>query len=184
MSVIFENIWALLTVAGVALVVVSVVRQAKPEWGPWPLLVPLAIVGLAFGLDAAVRTDKEAINDLIADCKKAAITADIDSFMKYISPTYFDRSHPDRTALENEASRYFNRASIKKIKTQSHLLTISDTTAQSQFKFVVHFNQDSQYAAMGSLIFVGIKLSYEKLGENWFISSAEVTSVNDQPWNW
>lgn len=184
MGNVFENVWLLLTVAGVALVIVSIIRQAKPEWGYWPLLVPVAIAGLGFGLDAMVKTDTEAIKEIITTSKQAAINGDIKTLMSFISPNYVDISHRDRTALENEAKRILDRASIKKIKTQSHLLTIEPPKAQSQFNFVVHFNNDSQYAAMGTLMFVGMKLNYEKIGENWFISSAEVESINNQPWKW
>ena len=184
MAIMFENVWLLLTAAGVALVIVSIIRQVKPEWGYWPLLAPIAIAGLAFALDAAVKTDTEAINEIIAVSKQAAVNNDVKAIMAFISPNYTDKSHRSKDALEKEIQQTLNSASIKKIKTQSHLLTVNADTAQSQLNVVVHFNNDSRYKAAGSLAFVGTKINYEKNGKNWLINSTEVVSVNNQPWNW
>lgn len=183
MAVFFENIWVLLTVAGVALVVVSVIRQAKPEWGYWPLLIPLALAGLAFGLDAAVTTDTEALNHIIAVGKQAAVSGDVQLLMTVISPDYTGRSHRSKAALQKEAERVFERASIEKIKTQSHLLTQKGNTAHSKLNIVVHMDSDNRYTEAGSLVFVGVDIDYEKRGEKWYIRSVEVVSVNNQPWN-
>jgi hypothetical protein len=184
MSNIFENVWLLLTVAGVALVIVSIIRQAKPEWGYWPLLAPLAIAALAFGLDAMIKTDTEAINEIIARSKQAAVSGSVQMLMTSISPRYSDRAHRNRETFEEQAGQVLRNASVKKIKTQSHLLTLNDNTAKSQLNLVVHFHNDSRYAAMGTLMFVSLNLDYEKIGKDWFIRSAEVVSVNNQPYNW
>ena len=184
MSIVFENVWVLLTVAGVALVIVYGIRQAKPEWGYWPLLIPLAIVGAAFGLDAMVQTNTEAINEIISSSKQAAINGDVKTLMAFVSPDYSDRSHRSKAAIENEVKQVLSAAAIKKVKIQSHLLTINAGTAHSELNVVVHLGEGNRYTEMGSLVFVGVELSYEKLGKKWFISSAEVVSVNNQPWNW
>ncbi len=184
MQSVFESPWLFLTIAGVALVVVSVVRQDRPEWGYWLLLVPLVIAGLAFMLDAAVTTDTEAINEIIDTSKQAAVNNDLQAIMGSISPNYTDKSHRSKSAFEKKAQQTLNSASIKKIKTQSHLLAIDANSAQSELNVVVHFNNDSRYKATGSLVFVGIKLNYEKIGKKWLINSAEVVSLNNQPWSW
>lgn len=184
MSIVFENVWVLLTVAGVALVVVYGIRQAKPEWGYWPLLIPLGLVALAFGLDAVIQTDTEAINAIISTSKRAVVNGDVKTLMAFVSPDYSDRSHRSKAALENEVKQVLNAASIKKVKIQSHLLTINAGTAHSELNVVVHLGEGNLYTEMGSLVFVGVELSYEKLGKKWFISSGEVVSVNNQPWHW
>ena len=184
MGSIFENIWLLLTVAGVALVVVAVIRQAKPEWGHWLLPIPLVIVGLAFGLDAMIQTDTEAINELFSTCKKAVINNNPQALMACISPDYSDRSHPTKTDLETAVRRELSRISIEKVKLQSSVLTITGNTAQSKLDVVVHFNQNSSYDQLGSLVFVGLELHYEKIGEKWFINNVNIVSVNNQSWNW
>lgn len=184
MAIIFESVWLMLTIAGVALVIVSVIRQAKPEWGYWPLLVPAAIIGLAFGLDALVKTDTEAVNEIISTCKQAAVKGDAKTFMTVVSPHYSDRSHRNKPELQTTAQHVLGKASIKKIKTQSHLLTMGPDTAESKLSVVVHLNGDSQYAAAGSLLFVSMELSYEKIEKKWYISRTEIVSVNKAPMNW
>ena len=184
MGIIFESVWLMLTVAGVALVIVSVIRQDKPEWGYWPLLVPAAIVGLAFGLDAMIKTDTESVNEIISICKQAAVDGDAKAFMTVVSPNYTDSRRRDMASLETTVQDVLSKASIKKIKTQSHVLTMGSNIAESQLSVVVHLNNDSQYAAAGSLVFVSMKLGYEKIKKKWFISRTEVVSINNQPMNW
>jgi len=184
MANVFENVWLMLTVAGIALLIVSIIRQNKPEWGYWPLLVPAVIVGLAFGLDAMVKTDTESIHEIISICKKAAIAGDAKAIMTVVSPNYTDAIHHDKAGLEATARHILSKASIKKIKTQSHLLTMGSGVAESQLSVAVHLNSNSQYAAAGSLVFVSIKLSYEKTGKKWMINRTEIVSVNSHPMNW
>lgn len=184
MEIVFESAWLLLTVAGLALVAASIVRQVKPEWGYRPLLAPLVIAGLAFAVDAAVTTDPEAVHNIISAGKQAVVCADTQALMALVSPNYADRQHRDKAALEDAAVRILQNASIKKIKTQSHLLTFDTDTAQSQLNVVVHLNKDSQYAAAGSIVFVGVEMKYEKTGKKWYIRRAEVASINNDPIGW
>ena len=184
MGIVFESVWLILTVAGVALVIVSIIRQNKPEWGYWPLLVPAAIIALAFGLDALVKTDTESVNEIISICKQAAVNGDVKTFMAFISPNYSDHSHRDKFTLEATAQHVLSKAAIKKMKTQSHLLTMGSNVAESQLSVAVHLNNDSRYAAAGSLVFVSIKLDYEKIGVKWYIRRTEIVSVNNHPMDW
>ena len=104
--------------------------------------------------------------------------------MTLVSPNYTDRSHRDRTALETAVQRALNNASIKKIKTQSFLLTLHPDTAESQLSVVVHLNNDSRYAAAGSVVFVEMELEFEKIGRKWYIRRADVVSINKNPMGW
>lgn len=181
---VFENGWLLLTLAGVALVVASVVRQEKPEWGYKPLLVPLLLAALAFGLDYAFTTDYEAVSAIVPACRKAAVNADVGAFMQYVGPDYADSAHRDKAALQAAAERILPRASINRVRTQSHVITIKENHAESHFLGAVHLNKDSQYAAMGSLVMVELKFEYEKIAKKWYIQRIEVKSVNYQPMKW
>ena len=181
---IFENAWLLLTLAGIALVVTSIVRQGKPEWGLKPLLVPLILGLLAFGLDYWVTTDYEAVSRIVPACRKAAIAGNVNGIMKHISPNYADSRHRNRQSLRNAIERIIPRASIKKVRFQSYIITITGDEAESEFLAAVHLDTDSEYAAAGSLVFVEMRFEYEKINKTWYISSMEVTEVNYQPMNW
>ncbi|MHC4386954.1 MAG: nuclear transport factor 2 family protein [Planctomycetota bacterium] len=181
---IFENCWLLLTLTGIALVAASIVRQEKPEWGYKPLLVPLLLAALAFGLDYAFTTDYEAVNAILPACKKAAVDKDVDAIMNFVSPNYADSRHHNRDALRADIERVIPRASINRIRTQSHIVTIEGEHAQSEFIVGVHLNKDSGYAATGSLVMVEMKFEYEKIAEKWYIQRMELTSLNYQPSKW
>jgi len=181
---VFENGWLLLTLAGIALVVASVVRQEKPEWGYKPLLVPLLLAALAFGLDYAFTTDFEAVSAIVPACKQAAIDGNPDRIMELISPNYGDKYHNDRTGIHSRVRHTITGASIKKIRTQSHAVTVEGAKARSELIAAVHMNSDSRYAAYGTFFMVEINFDYEKIGKKWYILQMDVKAVNYQPMNW
>jgi hypothetical protein len=181
---IFENCWLLLTLAGIALIAASLVRQEKPEWGYKPLLVPVLLAALAFGLDYAFTTDYEAVSGIVPACKRAAVATDPDGIMEFISPNYMDKNHRDKAAFNRRVRSTITGSSIKKIRTQSHTVSIEGSGAQSELKVAVHLNNDSQYATYGTFFLVEIKFEYEKIAEKWYIRHMDLTSVNNQPMNW
>ena len=181
---VFENCWLLLTLAGVALVIASIVRQEKPEWGYKPLLVPVLLAALAFGLDTAFTTDFEAVSGIVPACKRAAIETDANRIMEFISSDYTDKAHRSKTALRKAIESILPRASIKKVRTQSHVISIEGNRAKSELKVVVHLNNDNQYTGAGGLFFVEMEFEYEKIEKKWSIRRMDVTSINNQPMNW
>lgn len=181
---IFENCWLLLTLSGFLLVAASIYRQVKPEHGHKPLLLPLVVIVLAFALDAAVRTDYEYIEYIMDSCKKAAVQSDAKGILRFVSPNYSDSAHRNKMQLESAAEHIIKAAAITKVRAQSHTITLNGKTAQSQFEAAVHMNANNQYTSGVSLVFVGLKFDYEKIGKEWFIKRAEVSSVNYQPMDW
>ena len=181
---VFENCWLMLTLAGIALVVASIVRQEKPEWGYKPLLVPLLLAALAFGLDYAFTTDYEAVSAIVPACKNAAINADIQTMMNFISPDYADGIHRNKAALREAAQHILPRASIKKVRTQTHTITIEGNRANSEFSGAIHLNENSGYSAAGSLVMIEMEFQYAKIAEKWYIQRMEIKSVNYQPMGW
>ena len=181
---VLENCWLLLTLAGIALVAASIVRQEKPEWGYKPLLVPLLLAVLAFGLDTAFTTDYEAVCAIVPTCKRDAVAVNPNGIMELISPNYSDRSHRDKAAFHRRIRNTITGSSIKKIRTQSHIISIKGDQAQSELGVAVHLNNDSQYAAYGTFFLVKMKFEYEKIAEKWYIRRMDVTSVNNQPMGW
>lgn len=181
---VFENGWLLLILAGIAFVVASVVRQEKPEWGLKPLLVPIFLAGLAFGLDYAFTTDYEAVSAIVPACKRAAVAANPDGVMELVSPNYSDRNHKNRAAFEQRVRNTITGSSVKKIRTQSHKISIDGDQAHSELSVAVHLNTNSQYATYGTFFLVEIKFEYEKIAEKWTIRRMDLMSVNNHSMNW
>lgn len=180
---IFENVWLLLTAAGISFVIASVVRQEKPEWGFRPLLVPLLLAAAAFGIDRFFVTDYEAVSAIVPACKKAAAAQNVQGFAPHISPNYRDSFHRSKADLIRAAESVIHRAAVEKIRTQSHVITIDGNTASSELAIAVHLDPNNQYGA-GSLVFVEMEFEYEKVGEEWLIRRMEIKSVNYQPMDW
>lgn len=181
---VLENSWLLLTIAGVAFVVASVVRQEKSEWGYKPLLIPLLLALLAFGLDYFFTTDYEDVSAIVPACKRAAVNNDPAAISKFISPNYRDRHHLDKAAMDRAVESRLQRASIKKIRTQAHVVTIDGDQAQSRLNVGVHLNRDSKYSAAGTFVLVEMEFEYEKIGDQWLIQRMDVSSVNQQSMDW
>lgn len=182
---VFESYWLLLTIAGIALIVVSMLRQDHPEWGRKPLLIPMVLAALAFGLDAGFKSDAEYLRYVITSAKDAAADNDVRTLMRFISPNYSDAKHKSRNALDSSMKYYLGKADITKIKTHSHILTLdSKTSAGSEWNCVLHLDRDSQYTAAGQIVYIGMKFEFEKIGKKWLIKRAELVSVNGDRMGW
>lgn len=185
MTNVFENPWLLLTLSVLALVPAAIVRQAKPQWGYRPMLIPLLLAGLGFALDYAVQTDKEKILAIIQNCRTAATEGQIHHLSESVCQTYDDGYHRSKSLFIAAAERIITRASISKVRFQKIDLNIENTRAVVEMDTVVHLNPDSQYAAFGSLIFVSLRMECTRQPSGqWCIISTGVTSVNNQPTNW
>jgi len=181
---ILENCWLLLTLAGITLVIASLVRQEKPEWGYKPLLVPLLLIILAFGFDTAFTTDYEAVSAIVPACKRAAVETNANRILELVSSDYMDKAHRNKAELKRAIESILPRASIKKIRTQSHVISIEGNRAKSELKVVVHLNNDNQYTGAGGLFFVEMEFEYEKTDGKWAIRRMDLTSINNQPMGW
>jgi hypothetical protein len=185
MTHVFENPWLLLTIAALSLVPAAILRQAKPQWGYRPLLIPLLFAVLGFALDYAVKTDKEQIYIIIRNAQKAAVEGQIGLLSRSVSDAYDDGFHRSKAEFLASAESMIKRASIKKVRFQRIDLTLEDRQAVVEMDTVVHLNPDSQYAAFGSVVFVSLRLGFlNQPVEPWHLLRAGVTSVNIQPMNW
>lgn len=185
MTNVFENPWLLLTIAALSIVPAAIVRQAKPEWGYRPLLIPLLLAALGIGLDLAVQTDKEQIHAIVRQCRSAAIEENLSLLGPLICEPYDDGYHRSKAELLASAERALDGASIKKVRFQHIELTLNEQQAQMEMNTVVHLNPESRYAAFGSIVFVSLRLEFAKQSSApWCIRRAGVISINNQPANW
>jgi len=181
---IYENSWLLLTLAGIALVAASIYRQAKPEHGYWPLLAPVLLAGIGFALDLAVVTDFEAVEQVISECKTAAVANQVSVIGGNISPNYRDSAGRNKAQIEDSMQFILSAASVQKVRVLSHNITIDGRSGKSDFEAAVHLGANNTYTSGTSFMYVGLEFGFEKIGDRWFIQKAEVRSVNNQPMNW
>lgn len=185
MTNVFENPWLLLTLAAIAVVPAAIVRQAKPEWGYLPLLIPLLPAALGLGLDYAVLTDNEQIHALIRNARRAAVEKHIGHLSESVCDAYDDGFHRSKAEFLSSAERIIKRASVKKVRFQRIDLALEASRAAAEMDTVVHLNPDSQYAAFGSVVFVSLRLEFAKQASGrWCLLRSGVTTVNNQPINW
>lgn len=185
MTDVFDNPWLLLTVAAILLVPAAIARQARPQWGYRPLLVPLLVALLGLGLDFFVQTDKEKIHAILSDCRRAAIAGDIGPINAAVCERYNDGFHRSRDDFIAAAERGIQQAAIAKVRFQRLDLTLQEQQAVMEIDAVVHLSDQSRYAQYGSLLFVSLWLEFAKQPSgDWCIARAGVTAVNNQPVNW
>ena len=185
MTHLFENPWLLLTLAAVAIVPAAITRQVKPEWGYCPLLIPLLIAAVGFGLDFAVQTDTEQIHALVRHCRNAVIKEDISRLGEAFCEDYDDGYHRNKAELLASAERAIKGASVKKVRFSRIELNRQERRAKMDMDTVVHLNADSRYAGFGSVVFVSLRLEFAKRPSGpWCIRRAGVISINNQPIKW
>ena len=183
---IFQYPWLLLILSFIVLVVVTCIRRNQPEKNHWwqPIL-PLLVAGAAFGVDALVVTDHEAIETVIDSVMQSAIAQDTDKIDAFISKSYCDTSHRSKEELAAFCQRLLAEPIAEKIKYRSFLLDINAPDAQVETEVVVHLHPDSIYAMAGTLTFVKMKIALEKgPDKDWLITGSEITSVNNQKFGW
>ena len=185
MTNLFENPWLLLTIAALSIVPAAIVRQAKPEWGYRPLLIPVVLAALGIGLDLAVQTDKEQIHALVRQCRAAVIEENIHRLRQALCDDYDDGFHRSKADLLLSSEQALKGAAIRKVRFQNLDLTRHERQAQVDLNTVVHLRPESRYAAFGSVVFVSVRLEFAKLSsERWCIRRIGILSVNNQPVNW
>jgi hypothetical protein len=96
----FEHPWGLVTIAGIALLILLMFRSIFPEKCRWWLwLLPAFLVVAAFGLDFLVETDLEKINTVIDIGVKAVEDENPDAIERVLADNYHDSYHSTKNAL-------------------------------------------------------------------------------------
>jgi hypothetical protein len=182
----FENPWFLTITAILLVPIISLFRQ---PWGDKQnrkiLLIPIALFLLAMGLDFLVETDREMIDSLITQSKTAAVTNDITLVDAIVSEDYSDDVHKSKKSLIASCRSIFATYGIEKIRNRSKQINITSPNATVTLQVVVHLMPRSTYNTAGTIVFVKMKLEFEKTtARKWLLKRADIISINNQPMNW
>ena len=188
---VFEQPWTLVGAAVVVLFGMFTFRSVFPEkrrW--WQLLVPVVVVGMAFGLDGIVRTDLEKIDIVIAKGIKAVKEEDVRAVESILSDHYSDSSHNTKQQLLDRFRRVLSEPLVAGHKETGRLVDIKGTEATVVLFTTVTFEKDSRVAQnYVSFLMTKSKLYLKKSPEpsgdgKWLIRRIEVLELNRQPANW
>lgn len=183
----YEQPWTLIGAAVLVLFGMLTFRSVFPEkrrW--WQLLIPLFIVGIAFGLDGFVKTDLEKIDATIDKCIKAVKHEDFRAVESILSERYSDSYHRSKQHLLDHFKRVLSEPLIANHKQTGRLVDIKGTQATVILFTTLTFEKDSRIAQnFTSFIMTKTKLTLEKRPDGkWLLKRIEVLEVNRQPINW
>jgi hypothetical protein len=183
---IFQTPWLLLTVSVILLGVTAVIRQTWPQkrrWWQIPVFVVLAAA--AFGIDYFVKTDYEKVEQVIVNDIKAAIRQDFNGISSTISGEYSDTIHKSKEDFMVACRSILSRVLMEKAVKRRCVITVSSEEASAELIIRIHLKPESQYAAVSTLMFVEMKISFRKNPDGeWLVRNTEILSVNNQPLNW
>ncbi len=183
----FEQPWTLLGAAVLVLFGFLTYRSFCPEkrrWWHW--LVPLAIAGLAFGLDALVATDQEKIRGTVDALLKAVQAEDCAAVAETIAPGYQDSRHGTREQLLAHCRQVFDEPTVEVVKLRSDEVELAGNEAKVVLNLFFRFDEGSriarQYKAV-ALVKVRLHL-IKRPGGRWLIDKAQPLEVDTFPVSW
>lgn len=183
----FEQPWTLIGAAVLVLFGILTFRSVFPEkrrW--WQFLIPLSLIGIAFGLDVLVKTDLEKIDIIVKRGVKAVKEEDIQAIESILSQDYSDSYHRSKQHLMSHFKQVLSTPLIANHKLRDRLVDIRGTQATVILFTVIHFEKNSSIAQnFTSLMMTKTKLTLQKQPDGeWLLKRIEVLEINRQPANW
>ncbi len=188
MSNVFEQPWLLLGVAIFVLLGVLTFRSVWPEkQRVWQWLLPLGVVGLAFGLDALVTTDLEKIQGVMNTAIRAIEKENSAAVAACIASNYHDSRHGSKADVTRACRNYLQGPTVKKIRKISSNVEISKTQAVVTLFLALSLEEKSRLVQLYGVVkcTLGMQVYLAKQPDTqWLITSAELRAVNSMPMNW
>jgi len=184
----FEQPYTLIGGAVLVLFGVLTFRSVLPEkrrWWQW--LLPVFLVGSAFGLDALVETDSEQI-DAVIDAGIAAVgTRSIGGIERIISPNYKDSAHGSKERLLSYCRQAVAQNQVVKATRKGDKkanLSASSVTATVFIQMV--FDKDSYFAEnYKPSAQIKLDVTFEKhAGPGWLVRCVELRGIDGQSMSW
>ncbi|MBN1391190.1 MAG: hypothetical protein JW947_00125 [Sedimentisphaerales bacterium] len=184
---VFENPWGLVTIAGVAAIVLLIMRSFAPRKYRWWLwLVPVVLALAGFGLDRLVETDLEKVNSVISTVVKAAENEDADTIEQLISDDYRDSYHLTKGALMGRGRSLMSEPLFGKNIARIASIELNPPNATVTFTVRVLFDPQSYvYQAYKQQLLAEVQADLRKQADNnWLISRMELLKIDFRPVNW
>ena len=184
---IFQQPWTLIVAGTVSLLVVLILRAVfVDKRRPWQLALPFIIVGLAFGLDFAVKTDYEKINAAMYSAFDGFENQQAGVIEEIISNDYSDPVHNSKALILAYCEGLFQVAPVRKISILNKEITIKGARAVFTAEVVVHFTDESEFAKMGkTFLFVKGRIFLEKTDDGkWLVYSCELLELDRKSVTW
>ena len=184
---IFQQPWTLIVVGTVCLPAALVFRAVfadKRRW--WQLVLPFAIVGLAFGLDLIVKTDYEKIRTALSRAVDSFEAQRISPIEEVIADDYTDPANDSRELILAYCEGLFHFAGVKKISTLGEEITIEKQRAKFTAEVMVRFADESEIARMGKpfMLVKGRLLLRKTDDKKWLIYSSELLEIDRKGVTW
>ena len=184
----FEQPYTLIGGAVLVLFGVLTVRSVLPEKRRfWQWLLPVALAGAAFGLDALVQTDTEQINATIKAGVRGIEAEDLDAIGRVISDGYSDSLHGTKQRLLFYCRQSLSQSQVVKARVKGVRLTdLSEAGATAIVFTQLTFDKNSYVAEnYKPSLQIKTRLNLKKhAGIGWLISRVELEGLDGQSVSW
>lgn len=184
----FEQPYTLMGASVLVLFGLLTFRSVLPEkrrWWQW--LIPAALVGAAFGLDAIVQTEPEQINVTIQAGVKAVEARSIDGISRIISDDYSDSLHGTKGRMLFYCRQALSQNKVVKTKTKGvKLMELSQASATAVVFTQIVFDQNS-YVAQNykPSLLIKTRIDFKKRPDaGWLVSRIELKGLDGQSITW
>ena len=183
---IFETPWLLLMISAVVWMVISIVALMKGmENRRWRLLLPLAGVLVAFGVDYFIKTDYEKIDSLVTILTDSAVEGDLSQLETIISADYSDAKNKSKRHLLAFCTPIYGRGQIQKINRKYFDINVTRPKAKCDLDMVVILDPESSYAMAGYIVSLETRLHLSRSDDGmWQIVSSEILKANNYDVSW
>jgi hypothetical protein len=184
---VLEQPWTLLGVSILTLFAILTFRSVwaeKRRW--WQLLVPLIIVGAAFGLDYVVATDLERVRATAKSLLVAAENENSAALAVLIAHDYRDSRHASKAALLRHWRQELDGPTIEVLKKKGDEVELSGSEATMTLSLFIRFEKESRIAKQYKQIFLArVRLNLTKQADGrWLVRKAELLEVDRFPMTW
>ena len=184
---IFQQPWAMLVIAFIALDVIWFTSMFKTEQiKKWIWLCPLLIALLGLAIDFLVKTDREKVNILINSAITATQEENIPAIDAIIAENYQDSGHKTKPDLMRYCQRMLSGPFIEKNTKMGTTLEIIPPTAKATINVMTRFDPNSfVYQNNIRVMMVKVELFMQKQPDkSWLIQQTELLEINKQPMTW